>query len=106
MYSVVVLGEKDKILPFGVLGMRLQGVGSTGELEGAFNLVLQEPRPGLIIISEDILGDSPQVLSRLRKKTSIPVLVLPSHLGSRGVSLKEMAGMIKRAVGVDILEGV
>ncbi|MDO8136093.1 MAG: V-type ATP synthase subunit F [Candidatus Brocadiales bacterium] len=105
MYNAVVIGEEDKILPFRALGLGLEIAGSRSELERALNKTIQVPQVFLIIVSEDIARGSLDIIAASRSKARVPILVLPSHFGSYGTSILETSSMIKRAVGIDILQG-
>ncbi len=112
MPNAVVIGYRDDILPFGVLGMQLMPVASTQELITALDKVLLDTTLSLIIISEAVFvgaglkpAPTPGILSPYIAKSPIPILVLPTHRGSYGTSLRETAGIIRTAIGIDILEG-
>lgn len=104
MYRVIVIGEREKILPFRVLGMGLEYVGSGEELGAALERVVQTPDVCLIIVSEDMVVERPGIIAAFRDRTHVPILVLPSHLGSARTSIMETSRKVKRAIGVDIIE--
>ncbi|MFQ5956147.1 MAG: V-type ATP synthase subunit F [Candidatus Brocadiales bacterium] len=105
MYRAVVIGERDKILPFKALGMGLEHADSKEELERVLERVVQDPTVYLIVVSEDIVAGQPEVVSTFRERVRVPIVVIPSHLGSIGTSIAETSKVVKRAIGVDILEG-
>lgn len=105
MYNAVVVGERSKILPFKVLGMGLEYASSREELERFLQKMVQNPTASLVIVSEDIVVEQPDVVSAFRKRLRIPIVVLPSHLGSAGTSITEASRIVRKAIGVDILEG-
>jgi V/A-type H+-transporting ATPase subunit F len=105
MYKAVVIGERDKILPFKALGMGLEYASSRKDLEMVMEKLAQDPAVSLIIVSEDIVVKQPDIVSTFRERVRIPIVVLPTHLGSTGASARETGKMVKDAVGVDILGG-
>lgn len=105
MYRAVVIGEREKILPFRVLGMGLEYARSREDLEKVMEKLIQDPAISLIIVSEDIVAEQPDIVSTFRERARIPIVVLPSHLGSTGTSASETGKMVKDAIGVDILGG-
>jgi vacuolar-type H+-ATPase subunit F/Vma7 len=111
MSKAVVIGYREDILPFVVWGMELMPVTSPGELVPLLDKVLNDATLGLIIISEAVVAGaglkpaSPDILSSYMAKSPIPILVLPTHRGSYGTSLNETAAVIRKAIGMDILEG-
>ncbi len=105
MYKAVVIGKREKILPFKMLGMGLEYASSKEELERVMDKIAQDPAVSLIMVSEDIVAEQPDVVSTLRERVRTPIVVLPTHLGSAGISIKETAKTVKKAIGVNILEG-
>ncbi len=105
MHKTVVIGEREKILPFKTLGMGLEYADSEREFEKVMEKLAQDPEVSLILVCEDIISARPEVVSAFREKARIPIAVLPSHLGSASTSIRETSKMVKRAIGVDILEG-
>lgn len=105
MYKAVVIGEREKILPFKALGMGLEYAGSRKDIERVFEKLARDPAVSLIIVSEDIVVEQPDIVSTFRQRMRVPIVVLPTHLGSAGASARETGKMVKDAVGVDILGG-
>lgn len=108
MSKAVVIGYRDDILPFAVWGMKLLPIASSHELFRALDEALQDTTLTLIFISEAVVKDSLDAFYSYmasQPKAHIPVIILPTHRGSYGTSLRETANVIKKAVGIDILEG-
>ncbi|MEE9200822.1 MAG: V-type ATP synthase subunit F [Candidatus Brocadiales bacterium] len=105
MHRAVVIGEREDILPFKMLGMELEYANSEKEFERVMETMAQDPGVSLIIVTEDIVAGQPEIVSAFREKVHVPIVVLPTHLGSKGTSMKEAGRMIRKAVGVDILAG-
>ncbi|MFN3467161.1 MAG: hypothetical protein ACK4WF_05610 [Candidatus Brocadiales bacterium] len=106
MSSAVAIGYRDDILPFGVWGIRLIPVASEDELIPTLDRTLSGTPPALIILSEAVVvgaGLEP-TLSSYIARSPIPIVILPTHRGSYGTSLRETASLIKTAIGIDILE--
>ena len=111
MSSAVAIGYSDDILPFGVWGIRPMPIASTHELIPTLDRALQDTTLALIIVSEAVVvgaGFKPaptDVLSSYIARSPIPIIILPTHRGSYGTSLRETASLIRTAIGIDILEG-
>ncbi|HHT9153982.1 MAG TPA: hypothetical protein ACFYEM_10725 [Candidatus Hypogeohydataceae bacterium YC40] len=111
MSKAVAIGYRDDILPFGVWGMELMPIASADELIPALDRAFEDTTLALVVVSEAVvegagLKPAPSaILHAYMAKGPIPILVLPTHRGSYGTSLRETAGIIKKAIGVDILEG-
>jgi vacuolar-type H+-ATPase subunit F/Vma7 len=111
MSKAVAIGYKDDILPLGVWGMKLVPIASPDELIAKLNKIFEDIDVALIVVSEAAVKDSPATLSALRvylespPRVGVPILLLPTHRGSYGTSLRETAGILRAAIGVDILEG-
>jgi V/A-type H+-transporting ATPase subunit F len=107
MSKAVAIGYKEDILPFSVWGMQLMPVTSADEFSITLDKVLQDTTVALVVVSEAIVKDSPPVLGVLKSciaRSPVPILMLPTHRGSYGTGLRETADVIKRAIGIDILE--
>ncbi len=105
MSKAVVIGYRDDILPFGVLGFQLIFITSTNDLTTTLMNLLQDATVALIVVSEAVVKDSPVILQPYTISSRIPIVVLPTHRRSYDTGLQETAGIIKKAIGVDILEG-
>ncbi len=105
MHRAVVVGEREKILPFKALGFDLEYADSEDELERVVEKVGQNAAVSLIVVSEDLVTGRPGLISVFRERVRTPIVVLPSHLGSAGTSMIEIGRIVKRAIGVEILEG-
>ncbi|MCP4366198.1 MAG: hypothetical protein GY800_13000 [Planctomycetes bacterium] len=105
MQRAVAVGEREKILPFKSLGLDLEYADSMEELARVMEKMAHNPDISLVVVSEDLVSGQPDVVSVFREMVHAPIVVLPSHLGSGGTSMTEIGKMVKRAIGVEIIEG-
>ena len=83
-YKIAVVGNRDTILPFKLIGFQTFPVKEAQE-------------------TEDMAADIPETLAYY-DQLEIPALVLiPTHKGSTGLALSRIHENVEKAVGQDIL---
>ncbi len=103
-YRIAAIGEKDLIVGFRCLGVDLIPVQSKADTDVALRRILQEPDLALVLITETAADLCLDMIPDLREKSLAVILIIPSHEGSRGISMTEMRRSIERAVGINILD--
>ncbi len=106
MYRIVAVGEKDLILAFRGAGADLEKVTSEAELEEVLTKLSKDSSVALVLVTESIAAEGMEVIRNFRIRTSIPLLVVPSHEGSQHLSILEVKRYIERAVGVDMIKDI
>lgn len=103
-YRIAAIGEKDLIIGFSCLGVDLIPVQSKMDTETALRRISQERDLALVLITETAAELCRDMIPDLREKSPAVILIIPSHEGSRGISMTEMRRGIERAVGINILD--
>lgn len=106
MSKIVAIGERDLIIGFKAVGVELEPVKTPSEVEAVLAKLSQDPSTGLILISETIAEGCLDVISDFRNKSPVVVLIIPSHLPTKHISMLELKREIEKAVGVDMLSKV
>lgn len=103
MSKVVAVGERDLIIGFKAVGVELAPVKSSSEVDAVLKKLSQDASVGLILITETIAEGCLDVISSFRDESPVVVLIVPSHLPSKHISMLEMKRDVEKAVGIDML---
>jgi len=103
MLKIVIIGEKEDILPYQSIGVEIEPVKTTADTVSALRKTAQNPRVAIILITESMAEQCLDTITELRNKTAKAITIIPTEQGSRHASMIELSKEIGRAVGVDIL---
>ena len=103
MSKIVIIGEKEDILPYQSIGVEIEPVKTTADTVSVLRKTAQNPQVAIILITENMAEQCLDTITELRNKTSIAITIIPTEQGSRQISMLELNKEIGRAVGVDIL---
>ena len=101
-YKIGIIGNKDAILPFRIIGFDIYPVKTASEAqETIHNLV--EQNYGIIYLTEDIAKEIPETIGHYDTQVTPAIILLPTHKGNLGIGLKRIHDNVEKAVGVNIL---
>jgi vacuolar-type H+-ATPase subunit F/Vma7 len=103
MSKIVIIGEKEDILPYQSIGIEIEPVKTTADTVSALRKTAQNAQVAIILITENMAEQCLDTITALRNKTSIPITIIPTEQGSKQTSVMELNKEISRAVGMDIL---
>ena len=103
MLKIVIIGEKEDILPYQSIGVEIEPVKTIVDTVAILKKIVQNPSVAIILITENMAEQCLDTITELRNKTSIAITIIPTEQGSRQISMLELNKEIGRAVGVDIL---
>lgn len=103
MYKIVIIGEKEDILPYQSIGVEILPVKTIHETISLLNTTAKDPSVGIILITETMAGPCPDAVSEVRNKTAKAVTIVPAGHKSGDTSTTAFNRTIARAVGMDIL---
>lgn len=102
MYKIALIGDRDTIIGFKLLGVSLFPVTSKDEaLEVLDKLVKEEY--AVIFVTEDIAGQIVEEIERLQKISFTSITIMPAKLEKKYLGLKILRRNIEKAIGTDIL---
>lgn len=102
MYKIGVIGDKDSVLGFKVLGFSVFPVMSSEE--ALKNLrVLTEDNFAVIYITEQILENILPSIEEYKSRKFPAIIPIPGNQGSLGLGMKNIKKSVEKAVGADIL---
>ena len=103
MLKIVIIGEKEDILPYQSIGVEIEPVKTTADTVSALRKTAQNAQVAIILITENMAEQCLDTITELRNKTSIAITIIPTQQGIRQTSMMELNKEIGRAVGMDIL---
>lgn len=102
MHKVCVIGDKDSVLAFQALGVRVLTPIGASDVRNAVDGAVRDGY-GVIFITEQLAQEIPETIDRY-KTTPIPALILiPSNSGTLGIGMEDINRNVEKAVGTNIL---
>lgn len=101
-YKIAVVGRRDTILPFQMVGFDTFPVQMEREAQNTIRKLAQTGY-GIIYITEDIAALIPETLDYYDKQVIPALILLPTHEGSSGLALGRVQENVEKAVGQNIL---
>jgi len=104
MSKIAVIGDKDSILGFKVVGVPVFAV---TDHEQAARLVhkLAKEDYAILFITEPIIVEIKETIDRYRALAYPAIIPIPNNRGSLGLGMKGIKESMEKAIGVDILFG-
>jgi len=115
-YKIAIIGSKEAIQGFSLLGVTTVAAGTTEEAVTKIKEMKKKkletspnpnpnPNYAIIFVTEDLAkGFGPDDEKSFAKDPLPAIIPLPSHHGSTGYSLERLSRIVERAVGSDILK--
>jgi len=103
MLKIVIIGEKEDILPYQSIGVEIEPVKTTADTVSVLRKTAQNPSVAIILITENMAEQCLDTITGLRSKRKMAITIVPTEQGSRQTSMMELSKEIGRAVGLDIL---
>ncbi len=103
MLKIVIIGEKNDILPYQSIGVEIEPVKTTADAVSALRKTAPNAQVAIILITENMAEQCLDTITELRNKTAKAITIVPTEQGSRHTSMTELNKEISRAVGMDIL---
>lgn len=113
-YRIAIVGSKEAIAGFALLGVDVVPVGDDKDpMPELFRLkkeiVMENGRErnvyGIVFVSEHLMAKLSADERKKLSKGALPAIIpVPSHHGSSGFSLLRLKAIVERAVGSDILK--
>ncbi|AMB99238.1 ATP synthase subunit F [Aerococcus urinaehominis] len=102
-HKIGVVGEKDVVIPFQIIGFDTFPVSSADQARQTIDRLAEE-NYGVIYLTESIAQEIPETVSRYDAKVIPAVILIPSHKGSLGIGKKRVNENVEKAVGQNILD--
>jgi len=102
MYKIALMGNRDTIIGFKLLGASLFPVTKKEEAEEILNKLVKEEY-AVIFVTEDIASQILEEIERLQKTSFAGITIIPNKLEKKYLGLKILRRNIEKAIGTDIL---
>ncbi|PZO94176.1 V-type ATP synthase subunit F [Streptococcus halichoeri] len=101
-YKIGVIGNRDAILPFHMIGFQTFPVLAAQEATNTLRKLAQSDF-GIIYITEDIAAMIPETLAHYEGQLLPAVTIIPTHKADLQLGMKGVQERVERAVGQNIL---
>jgi len=102
MYKIGVIGDKDSILGFKVLGLSVFPASKPAEAEEILNDLAQKDF-AVIYITEQLAKDITPSIEKYKDQRTPAIILIPGNQGRLGIGMQSIKKAVERAVGADIL---
>lgn len=102
MKKMGVVGERDAVLAFKAVGMRVIDVSTAEETTAALDKLACEGVP-VIFITETMAELVPEALQKYKTMPGTAVIPIPGSQGVNGFGLGRVKANVEKAIGADIL---
>ena len=101
MYKIAVIGDKDSVLAFKILGVDVFITLDAQEARKTIDRIAKE-NYGIIFVTEQLAKDIPETIKRYNSEI-IPAVLIPSNKGSLNIGLTNIDKNVEKAIGSKIM---
>ena len=101
-YKIAVVGNRDAILPFRLIGFQTYPVAEPQEAVSTLRKLSRE-NFGIIYLTEDIAQAIPETVAYYDQQLTPALILIPTHRGTTGLGRQRIRDNVEKAVGQDIL---
>ena len=101
-YKIAVVGNRDAILPFRLIGFQTYPVTSRKKRSIPCENSVGE-NFGIIYLTEDIAQAIPDTVAFYDQQLTPALILIPTHRGTTGLGQQRIRDNVEKAVGQDIL---
>ena len=102
MYKIAVMGDRDSVMGFKVLGLDVFPVTDPEEGRKTLHRLAREPY-AIIYITEQLASRINDEISRYKDQLTPAVILIPGKEGSLGIGMSKVSESVERAIGANIL---
>lgn len=103
MYKLAVLGDRDSVLGFRVLGFEVYPTEDRDSARGILRRLAKEDY-AVIYITEQLAADLSEDINEYSGRLTPAIILIPGKQGSMGIGMRGVHKAVERAVGADILK--
>lgn len=101
-HKIGVVGDKDSILPFKMLGFDVFYASEAKEARKTVDQ-LAKNEYGIIYLTEKLGAKIPDTIKRYDSKIQPAVILIPNHTGTLNIGKQRIQDNVEKAVGQNIL---
>lgn len=102
MSKIALVGDRDSIIGFKLLGISLFPVTNKEETISILNELIKE-KYAAVFITEEIASQIFEKIEELQKISLISLTIIPNKLEKKDLGLKILRKNMEKAIGIDIL---
>ena len=102
MYKIAVMGDRDSVMGFKVLGLDVFPVTDPEEGRKTLHRLAREPY-AIIYITEQLAAKITEEISRYKDQLTPAIILIPGKEGSLGIGMSKVSESVERAIGANIL---
>ena len=102
MYKIAVMGDRDSVMGFKVLGLDVFPVTDPEEGRKTLHRLAREPY-AIIYITEQLAARITEEISRYKDQLTPAVILIPGKEGALGIGMSKVSESVERAIGANIL---
>jgi len=102
MYNIAVLGDRDSVMGFKVLGLDVFPVEHAEEARTTLHKLAKE-NYAVIYLTEQLAPSLEAEIHRYKDELTPAIILIPGKEGSLGIGMSNVSRAVERAIGADIL---
>jgi V/A-type H+-transporting ATPase subunit F len=102
MHKIGIVGNKDSILGFKALGVRVFPADESEDVENTLKNMIQDDF-SLIYVTEKAAQKAEKLIQSYRESVLPIIIPVPDHSGSLGMGMRSLKETTIKAIGADIL---
>ena len=102
MYKIAVMGDRDSVMGFKVLGLDVFPVTDPEEGRRTLHRLAREPY-AIIYITEQLASRITDEVSQYKDQLTPAIILIPGKEGSLGIGMSKVSESVERAIGANIL---
>lgn len=101
-HNIAVVGDKDSILPFKILGFSVFASNNAAQARETIDRLAVQ-NYGIIYLTEALAEKIPDTIKRYDAILTPAIILIPNHSGSLGIGKQRIQDNVEKAVGQNIL---
>jgi len=102
MYNIAIVGDRNSIIGFQLLGISIFPVTDKEETINVLNKLVEE-KYAIIFVTENIASQILDKIEELQKRYLTGITVIPNKIEKMNLGVKILKKNIKKAIGTEIL---
>lgn len=101
-YKIAVVGDRDSIMPFQMIGFDIFDCNSAEETRRQVT-TLAKNNYGIIYLTEQLATLIPETIAYYKTQTIPAIILIPNYKGTLNIGIDEINKNVEKAVGQNIL---
>lgn len=102
LHKIGVIGEKDSVIPFRMLGWAVHYCQTSPEARAALENMAQD-NFGVIYLTESLAQGMMDVIEKYDRQLKPIITLIPSHKDTNPIAMRRVEDFVSKAIGKNIL---